>query len=60
VFGSVTHFTDMPVVHLPISPLDDLRVDEDDLTAAAVGVCLLIELQRKELGSASFVRSFGD
>lgn len=44
IFGSVTHFTDMPVVHLPISPLDDLRVDEDDLTNATVGVKVDVDL----------------
>jgi hypothetical protein len=33
----VTHFTDMPVVHLPVSPFDEFRVDESDFTNATVG-----------------------
>ena len=37
VFASVTHFTDMPVVHLPVSPFDEFRVDESDFTNATVG-----------------------
>ena len=44
IFGSVTHFTDMPVVHLPISPLDGLRVDDDDLTSATVGGRVTVHL----------------
>jgi hypothetical protein len=37
IFASVTHFTDMPVVHLPVSPFDELLVSEDDFTSATVG-----------------------
>jgi hypothetical protein len=44
IFGSVTHLTDAPYVHIPVNPTDPLRIDEDDLTSATVGAQFKIEL----------------